>query len=108
MLNLFLSANRTLFQYVLELLIIDFENERISFRFLTLTKYFLQAKLPFNPVALRIRLTVSGEIEEENLSLNSAETFTALKHRFFTNFLRKNLLSHFDHYLPSYRSNFLL
>jgi hypothetical protein len=93
MLNLLSSANKTLFQYVWGLFIIDSDKESLSFLFFSLTKTFLRAERPCNPAALLFthRQTVSGEIEIENVSLNSAETFTALKREFFTNFLIVNL-----------------
>ena len=94
MLNSLSSANRTLFQYYVSgLFIIDFENESLRFLFFALTKSFLRAERPCNPASLRIRRTVSGEIEEENVSLICAETFTALKCAFFLNFLIVNLSS---------------
>ena len=50
------------------------------------------AEHPFNPAALRTQ-TASSEIETVNFSLNSAVTFTTLKHGFFRNFLITHLLS---------------
>ncbi|GBL98470.1 hypothetical protein AVEN_111601-1 [Araneus ventricosus] len=86
MLNLLSSANKTLFQYN-----IDLAKESLSFLFFALTKNVLRVERPFNPAALKTHRTVSDEIEVENFSLNSAETFKALKRGFFTNYLIMNL-----------------
>ena len=55
---------------------INFMNECLSFLFFALTNNFLGAESPFTPAALRTHRTVSGEIEVENISLNSVVTFT--------------------------------
>ena len=51
MLNLLLSANMILFQYVSGLFIIDFANESLSFLCFTITKNFLWAERQINPAA---------------------------------------------------------
>ena len=68
--------------------------ESLSFLFFTLAKKIVQAERLCNQASLRTSQIVSGEIEVENFSLSSAETFTALKRGFLTNFLIINLSSH--------------
>ena len=83
MLNLLSCANRTSFHYISGLIIIGVANESQSFLFFALAKHFLLAEHPFNPAVLKTHRTISSKIEIENLSLNSAVTFVALKRGFF-------------------------